>query len=381
MSRQRIIALEEKLRSATIIDSATSRPTSSASAARSRCRTRSPATWCSTPSWVRRGRPDQRPAVERVPGRPRHHGRKKRRQGHGAGPARRRRKSQDHRHRAGLEPAPDSSGPGATRHAGGGIGADRADARKLAALRARGDNAYPARFDPATRSPRCASSSTLGDGRRAPGDVTRGRPRHGEAAGTARSSFVVRQGRHRRTCSLRQPWTLLGDQGYERLLRLDLGDIVGSDGHHLRTRRGELTVRADALAAAHQVPAPAAREVPRPQGPRDPLPPALRRPHRQPRRRARPSSSAPASSPPCAASSTTAASSRSRRRSCSRSPAAPLARPFVTHHNALDATSTCASPPSSTSSAASSAASTGSTRSARTSATRASASSTTPSSR
>ncbi len=58
-----------------------------------------------------------------------------------------------------------------------------------------------------------------------------------------------------------------------------------------------------------------------------------------------------------------------------------LARPFTTHHNALDRTSTCGSPPSSISSAASSAAWSASTSSARTSATRASRPSTTPSSR
>ena len=41
-------------------------------------------------------------------------------------------------------------------------------------------------------------------------------------------------------------------------------------------------------------------------------------------------------SPRCASSSSTAATSRSRRRCCTRSPAVPTARPFVTHHNALD---------------------------------------------
>ena len=44
-----------------------------------------------------------------------------------------------------------------------------------------------------------------------------------------------------------------------------------------------------------------------------------------------------------------AASSRSRRRCCTRSPGGAAARPFVTHHNALDMpTSTCASRRSST---------------------------------
>ena len=76
------------------------------------------------------------------------------------------------------------------------------------------------------------------------------------------------------------------------------------------------------LDAAGQVAAPAARQVPRPDRHRDPLPPARARPDRQ-RGGARAVRPARADrSPPCAASSTSAASSRSRRRCCSRSTAA-----------------------------------------------------------
>ena len=47
------------------------------------------------------------------------------------------------------------------------------------------------------------------------------------------------------------------------------------------TRRGELTLRASELDAARQVAAPAAREVPRARGRRDPLPPPRARPDRE----------------------------------------------------------------------------------------------------
>ena len=173
----------------------------------------------------------------------------------------------------------------------------------------------------------------------------------------------------------------LGEEGFERLVSLDLGDLIGVDGAAIRTRSGELSLRVDGVHAARQVAAPAARQAPRPDRRRDPLSPPRARPDRQRggaravRRRARGSSAR------CAAHSTTTASSRSRRRSCSRSTAAPRrarSRPTTTPSTA---SSTCGSRPSSTSSARSSAASSASTSSARTSATRASRPSTTPSSR
>ena len=44
----------------------------------------------------------------------------------------------------------------------------------------------------------------------------------------------------------------------------DLGDIIGVEGEVFRTRRGEISVKAKKHDPALQVPAAAAREVPRP---------------------------------------------------------------------------------------------------------------------
>ena len=65
-----------------------------------------------------------------------------------------------------------------------------------------------------------------------------------------------------------------------------LGDFIGVTGELFRTRTGELTVAREGLHVPGQVAPPAAREVARPQGRRDALPPALRRPDREPGGRA-----------------------------------------------------------------------------------------------
>ena len=142
---------------------------------------------------------------------------------------------------------------------------------------------------------------------------------------------------------------LLGEEAFELLVDLDLGDIVGVEGTALATRRGgELSLAIDhwRLLAKSLRPPPdkfhgledvetryrrreldlIANEESRR---------ALRAP--RPRRSAR-----------CAAGSTSTASSRSRRRSCSRSTAAPWRGPSSPTTTRSTATSTCGSPPSST---------------------------------
>ena len=71
---------------------------------------------------------------------------------------------------------------------------------------------------------------------------------------------------------------VLGDEAFERLINLDLGDLLGADGTVFRTRRGELTHRGQRLDAARQVAAPAAREAPRADGHRDALQTSRARP-------------------------------------------------------------------------------------------------------
>ncbi len=117
---------------------------------------------------------------------------------------------------------------------------------------------------------------------------------------------------------------------------LDLGDFVGVSGHLFRTRTDELTIWASRLTFLAKCLAPAAREVARPAGHRDPLPPALPRSDRQPRRRG----------DVFEARSRTLAAMRDfldargylEVETPMMQPLAggALARPFVTHHNALD---------------------------------------------
>ena len=108
----------------------------------------------------------------------------------------------------------------------------------------------------------------------------------------------------------------VGEQGFELFKLLDIGDIVGRGrpGHAHEDRRAH--PRGDTLRDPHQGAAPAAGEVARPHGRRDALPPAVRRPDREPGvarglpRRARGSSGHPP------LPRRRAASSRSRRRRC-----------------------------------------------------------------
>ena len=206
----------------------------------------------------------------------------------------------------------------------GDVFAERRD--KLDAWRETGA-AYPTAFQPREEiGPLRAAFEHLEAGQEAPGAhrvagrvMARARARQGVVRGA--------QGRQRRAAAVRARSTRWATSVTRPSSDLDLGDFVGAEGTVMRTRRGELSLRLTAWTLLSQVAAPAAGEVPRPHRHGDPLPPALPRPHRQRRGRARCSSSARASSPPCAASWTRAASSRSRRRCCSRSPAAPWRGP------------------------------------------------------
>ena len=68
---------------------------------------------------------------------------------------------------------------------------------------------------------------------------------------------------------------------------LDLGDFVGVSGHLFRTRTDEFTIWAALAHVPREVSHPASREVARPAGHRDPVPPALPRSDRDSRDRPR----------------------------------------------------------------------------------------------
>ena len=143
---------------------------------------------------------------------------------------------------------------------------------------------------------------------------------------------------------------VIGDDGFADVKELDRGDWVGAHGTVMTTRAGELSVKVDRLRAAGQVAAPAARQVARPVRPRHPLPPALRRPHRQ--RRGPPGVRRPPRGdrqlPPHVPA--TAASSRSRRRCSTSRPAAPTPARSSPTTTRSTCRCTCASPSSCTSS-------------------------------
>ena len=92
----------------------------------------------------------------------------------------------------------------------------------------------------------------------------------------------------------------------------------------------------DSGAPARQGAAPAAGEVPRPRRPGAEVPPALPRPDHQPGRRATCSSSARRSCRRSASSSSRAAILEVETPMMQPIPGGAAARPFVTHHNALD---------------------------------------------
>ena len=124
----------------------------------------------------------------------------------------------------------------------------------------------------------------------------------------------------------------------ERLLGLDLGDLIGVDGVAFMSRRGELTLRVEdwALLAKSLRPPPekfhGLQDVETRYRRRE-LDLIANEEARELVRRAR-----AGSSPRSAARSTTTASSRSRRRCCSRSTAARWRARSRPHHDALDQT-------------------------------------------
>ena len=134
--------------------------------------------------------------------------------------------------------------------------------RKLESLRAAGVEPFPHEFDgvepiAAVR----AAHEDLATGEET--DVShRVAGRLAARRGQGKMAFldlVDRSGR----IQLQARADVLGAEAMERLLSLDLGDLIGVDGTAFRSRRGELTLRVDGFDAAGQVAAPAARQAPR----------------------------------------------------------------------------------------------------------------------
>ena len=131
---------------------------------------------------------------------------------------------------------------------------------------------------------------------------------------------------------------VLGEDAYEDFKRLDLGDIVGVSGTLFRTRTGELTVRAESVRLLTKSLRPLPDKVARPAGRRAPPPPALPGPHRQRRGAAHASPSARRWSRACASGSSGDGFLEVETPLMQPMPGGAVARPFVTHHNALDMT-------------------------------------------
>ena len=118
--------------------------------------------------------------------------------------------------------------------------------RKLEALRAAGVEPFPHEFDGVEP----IAAVRLAHAGLAPGEETESRHRvAGRLAarrGQGKMAFldlVDRSGR----IQLQARVDELGPDGMERLLSLDLGDLVGVDGVAFSSRRGELTLRVQAF--------------------------------------------------------------------------------------------------------------------------------------
>ncbi len=82
-----------------------------------------------------------------------------------------------------------------------------------------------------------------------------GAPRLGQ--GAAFLDLVDRTGK----IQLHARRDVLGEEAFERLTSLDIGDLIGVDGAALRSRRGELSLRVEDFRGARQGAAPAAGQA------------------------------------------------------------------------------------------------------------------------
>ena len=133
-----------------------------------------------------------------------------------------------------------------------------------------------------------------------------------------------------------QPQGFSRRRGLAMLRLLDIGDLIGVEGLVRRTPRGELTVNADRAHGARQGAAAAAREIPRPRRYRAALPPALSRPDHEPAEPRDACAGAAGSSRRCAPILSARGYLEVETPMLHTIPGGASAKPFVTHHNALD---------------------------------------------
>jgi lysyl-tRNA synthetase class 2 len=117
--------------------------------------------------------------------------------------------------------------------------------RKLDELRSAGVDPFPAEFaDRAEIGSVLPRYQSLSDGEETQ-DTVRLAGRLAARRGHGKATFfdlIDRSGR----IQLHARLDVLGEEAYERLVSLDLGDMIGVEGAPFRTRRGELSVRVDA---------------------------------------------------------------------------------------------------------------------------------------
>ena len=189
-----------------------------------------------------------------------------------------------------------------------------------------------------TRSPRCASTGTTGS-RPARRPTTSCASRAGSGCAAVQGKLVfatLRDGTGELQLFVSK--AELGDDAFARFVdEIERGDWVGVDGHGHEDQEGRALGEREDVHAALQVAAAAAREVARPRRHRHAVPPALRRPHRQRRRAPRVRRSASARSPRCGAFLAERGYIEVETPVLHPILGGATARPFVTHHNALDA--------------------------------------------